>query len=307
MSLDNNAAFVQQQFSLAERWVLTLGGRVDSKQRYDTFFSPKASGGGFLLPFRAGVISSLKVSANIGRGIKSPTFGERFGGSFADPDPNLKVESARTADVGVEATFIDQRLRGSIVYFDNDYTDQIAYRPGVAGDGIPEYINIDGSDAHGWELEAALQRPFGGVTASATYALVDSQVVTNVSTSQQFQPGQPLLRRPKHSGTVRAAFAGGRFTVNASLRVVGRRHDNSFLSLRTMPNAERPTAITTDITVNPGYAVAGLGVDYRVQTALTVFLRGDNIGDKRYESALGYPGLPRAVVLGARLRIGVRP
>ncbi len=51
-----------------------------------------------------------------------------------------------------------------------------------------------------------MQKPVRGVTAAATYALVDTAVVTNQSTSQQFQPGQPLLRRPKHSGTVRATY-----------------------------------------------------------------------------------------------------
>ena len=102
-----------------------------------------------------------------------------------------------------------------------------------------------------------------GSRRSATYALVDTEVVTNQSTSQQFQPGQPLLRRPKHSGTIRAAYVYGRASVHFNLRLIGQRFDNSFLSLRTVPNVERPTAITTDITVNPGYAVMGLGADVR--------------------------------------------
>jgi outer membrane receptor protein involved in Fe transport len=131
---------------------------------------------------------------------------------------------------------------------------------------------------------------------------VDTRVVTNISTSQQFQPGQPLLRRPRHSGTVRATYTLGRANVFFNMRIVGDRHDNSFLSLRTVPNAERPAALTTDITVNPGYVVAGLGVDYRLHETLTVFLRGDNVGDTEYDSALGYPALPRAVVFGARVR-----
>ena len=135
-----------------------MGGRVDSKEQYDTFFSPKLSAGGFLVPYRRGALSSLKLFGNIGKGIKSPTFGERFGGSFADPSPDLKVEHARTGDVGVESTFANQRFLTRIVYFKNDYVDQIAFRSGVAGDGIPEYINIDGSKANGWELEWALQR-----------------------------------------------------------------------------------------------------------------------------------------------------
>ena len=154
------------------------------------------------------------------------------------------------------------------------------------------------------EFEVALQRPVAGLSAAATYALVDTSVVTNLSTSQQFQPGQPLLRRPKHSGTIRAAYVRGRATVDANVRLVGQRHDNSFLSLRTVSNAARPTAITTDITVNPGYAVAGLGIDVRAHRSVTLFLRGDNISDKTYDSALGYPGLPRAIVAGARFALG---
>lgn len=300
-SLDNNAFFVQQQLNANARWFVTVGGRVDSKESYDTFFSPKLSAGGFPIPVRPGGVSSLKVFGNLGKGIKSPTFSERFGGSFADPSPDLRVERARTADVGLEATFIDQRIRAMVAYFDNSYRDQVAFRFGTVGDGIPEFINIDGSKARGVELEAALQRPAAGFTAAATYTLVDTEVVTNLSTSQQFQPGQPLLRRPKHVGTVRAAYTVGRATVNLDARFVGQRHDNSFLSLRSVPNPSRPTAVTTDITVNPGYTLVGLGVDVRAHESLTIFVRGDNIGDTEYESALGFPGLPRAVVAGARV------
>ena len=193
-----------------------------------------------------------------------------------------------------------------MTYFDNDYEDQISFRSGVAGDGIPEYINIDGSEAHGWELEAALQRPLAGFSAAGNYSLVDTKVVTNQSTSQQFQPGQPLLRRPMHSGTLRVAYHVSRVTVDFDARWVGDRHDNSFLSLRTVPNAERPTAITTDITVNPGYSLLGLGIDVEAHRSLSLFLRVDNLGDTAWDSALGYPGLPRAAVVGARFNVRAR-
>jgi outer membrane receptor protein involved in Fe transport len=191
-----------------------------------------------------------------------------------------------------------------VVYFNNEYVDQIAVRSGEAGDGIPEFINIDGSKADGVELEWALQRAIGGVTASASYAYVDHRVVTNISTSQQFQPGQPLLRRPRRAGFVRASFARGRVAVNGDVRIVGDRHDNSFLSLRTVPNAAMPTAITTDITVNPGYTVFGAGADIRAHERLTAFVRVANAGDAEYESALGYPAMPRTLVAGARVRVG---
>jgi len=196
-------------------------------------------------------------------------------------------------------------LRSSLVYFDNNYKDQIAYRFGPVGDGIPEFINIDGSTPHGLEFELRLQKPVAGFLASGVYSLVDTEVVTNLSTSQQFLPGQPLLRRPKNSGTLRAAYVAGRATVNVDARFVGQRHDNSFLSLRSVPNPNKPDAVTTDITVNPGYAVVGFGVDVRVQAKATVFFRADNIGDTQWESALGYPGMPRAAYAGFRFDLGV--
>jgi vitamin B12 transporter len=303
-TLNNHAAFIQQHVSIGERVFVTAGARFDSKDTYDTFVSPKFSIGGFVVPFRRGRVSSVKVFGNIGRGIKSPTFSERLGSAFSDPNPSLAVERARTGDAGIEATFADQRFFARATYFDNDYIDQIAFRSGVAGDGIPEYINIDGSRANGWELEWALQRPIAGLSAAASYAHVDHRVVTNLSTSQQFQPGQPLLRRPRNAGSLRASFVRGPVTLNADARIVGDRHDHSFLSLRTVPNAQMPSAITTDITFNPGYTVFGGGVDVRAHDRVTLFLRCSNIGDAAYDSVLGYPGLPRAFVAGARVRFG---
>lgn len=304
---DNHGFFVQQQSTFHDRYFLTVGGRFDDKEAYSSYFSPKLSAGAFLVPYRAGALSSLKLFGNFGRGVKSPTFTERFGGgSFADPNPDLVVEQAKSGDVGLEATLADSRFRVTAAYFRNDFSDQISYRPGPVGDGTPEYINIDGSRAKGVEIEAGLLQPLGGFLAWATYSYVDSEVVTNQSTSQQFQPGQPLLRRPRNSGSVRAAYTLGRATLNANLRIIGDRFDSSFLSLRTIPNAARPTAITTDITVNPGYMVAGANFEFRFRDQLTAYIRVDNLGDTQYDSALGYPGLPRSVVAGARVRLGGR-
>jgi vitamin B12 transporter len=306
-ALDSNAVFIQQQSSFADRWFATAGVRIDSKESYDTFVSPKLSAGGFVVPLRGGRLSSLKVFGNVGKGVKSPLFSERFGSGFADPNPELRPERARTADLGVEATFASQRLRGAMTYFTNDYTDQIAFRFGAAGDGVPEFINIDLSEADGWEIEGALQRPVFGFTASGSYSNVDSRVVTNLSTSQQFLPGQPLLRRPRHSGFVRVSYTGGRARIHFDARMVGDRHDNSFLFMQTVPNAQYPNAFTADITVNPGYTVAGLGVDVRIDRDLSIYVRGNNIGDTKYDLALGYPGMPRTVMVGAQFNVRRRP
>jgi vitamin B12 transporter len=305
--VENHAYFVQQQFRAHDRWLATVGVRLDHNSRYGNNGSPRLSLGGFLLPYRQGPLSSVKVFSNIGRGIKNPTFGELYGSAFTDGNPGLSPERARTIDAGAEITFDSQRFLGRVTYFDNAFNDQVAFKstgPGL--DGKPDFINIDGSQANGWELEGVLQRPVAGFTASAGYALVDTRVVAFVSTSEQFQPGQPLLRRPKHSAVLRANYSRGRATVNVNLRYVGQRHDAAFLGLFAVVSPQFPTGRSVDITVNPGYTVSWLGGEVRVSRDVAAYLRIDNLTDAVYESVLGYPGMPRSVVAGLRFNVGMR-
>ncbi|MCU1382442.1 MAG: hypothetical protein JWL71_1139, partial [Acidobacteria bacterium] len=98
--VENHAYFVQQQFHARDRWLATVGVRLDHNSRYGDNASPKVSLGGFLLPYRKGAASSVKVFSNIGRGIKNPTFGELYGSAFSDGNPGLSPERARTIDAG---------------------------------------------------------------------------------------------------------------------------------------------------------------------------------------------------------------
>ena len=301
-AFSNNAYFVQQQFRAGERWFATLGGRIDANSEYGSSVSPRVSLGAFLVPLGSGAVSSVKVFSNAGRSIKNPQFSELFDTTFADGNPDLEPERARTVDVGLEATFAGQRFRGSVARFDNSYQDQVAFRStGFGRDGRPDFLNIAGSRANGWELEGVLQRPLRGLTAAATYTLVDSEVTATTSTGAAFQPGQPLLRRPKHSGSIRLGYASGRASVTLDARFVGQRHDSPFLGLTAVA-----TGRSADITVNPGYTVVGLGAAYQVREGLGVYAHVDNLADEAYEGALGYPGMPRSLVVGVRFGVGGR-
>ena len=159
-AVENHSWFVQQQFTIADVWFVTGGARVDDNAHYGTAVNPKLSTGGYPLPVRAGGLSSVKVSANIGRGIKNPTFSQLYGSQWVDGDLSLQPEQ------------------------------RVSHGRGV------------------------------------------------------------------------------------------------------------------DVTVNPGYTLLTLGGQVRVHDDLTLFLRIDNAADAAYDSALGYPGLPRAVVAGGRFSIG---
>ena len=299
--IEDHSYFAQQQFRFADQWFATAGFRIDDNTRFGTEASPKVSFGGYPLAINDGTVSSVKVFANVGKGIKNPAFSQLFGSGFVDGNPNLVPERATTIDVGAELTFDAQRWLGRVTWFDSDYEDQVAFQfsPGFGGDGIPDYLNIDGSQARGIELDGGLQRPIGGVTASVSYAYVDSEVVNNVNTSDQFRPGQPLIRRPKHSGFVQVNYTRGRASANLNVRFTGDRHDSAFFNLTRVSDG-----LSVPITFNPGYTLVGLGGQYRFSDELTIFLQADNLTDKVYDSALGYPGQPRAFVLGGRFNFG---
>ena len=199
--------------------------------------------------------------------------------------------------MGTELTFASQRARGSVTYFDNRFRDMVEFgATGFGEDGLPDFVNVAGATARGWELEGVLQRPLLGVIARGSYTFLDTEVTETTRTGAQFQPGQPLLRRPAHSGALRASYAVGRVTVHADAELRGESHDSSFLFLETVPGGE-----PADITVIPAYTVAGFTIDVRARDRLTVFLRGTNVANTSYETSLGFPGLPRSFMLGARL------
>ena len=299
--VENHSWFARQQLTVADAWFVTGGARVDDNAHYGATVNPRLSAGGYPLPFREGALSSVKVSANVGRGIKNPDFSQLYGSQWTDGDLSLRPERAVTVDAGAELTFDDQRWLARFTWFSNDYEDQIAWSPspGYGGDGVADYVNIDGSRADGVELEFAMQRPVGGLTASAAYTLLDTEVVANASTSEQFQPGQPLLRRPRHSANLRIGYTRGRGNLHAAVRTTGDRHDSAFIGLQRASDG-RPV----DITVNPGYTLVTVGGQFRVRPELTLFMSIDNLTDAAYDSALGYPGLPRAFVAGGRFAIG---
>ena len=139
-TVENHSYFLQQQFNVADAWFVTGGARVDDNSLYGTAVNPKLSAGGYPLPYRGGALSSVKVSANVGRGIKNPTFSQLYGSQWVDGDLSLLPEQAVTVDAGAELTFDDQRWLARFNWFSNDYEDQIAYSPslGFGGDGVAD-------------------------------------------------------------------------------------------------------------------------------------------------------------------------
>ncbi len=126
---------------------------------------------------------------------------------------------------------------------------------------------------------------------SGQYTFLDGEILESPS---DFDPvyaaGQPLLRRPRHQGSLAAQLSFPRWSAGVTLALVGERADSDFVGI--------------GLSTNPGYARLDARVRVLLVGPLEAYVVGDNLTGEQYQEALGYPALGRAVRGGLRLRLG---
>ena len=108
-------------------------------------------------------------------------------------------------------------------------------------------------------------------------------------------PGKPLLRRPKHSGSLLLTYLGSRWGANLGGSFVGRRTDSDFLGFKI---GGEP------ITHAAGYARVDLGGWYAINSRITAYANVENALNAHYNEVVGYPALTGNFRAGVRFRIG---
>ncbi|MDP9054491.1 MAG: TonB-dependent receptor, partial [Acidobacteriota bacterium] len=209
---DNEGIYLDNNFSWKGKYFLNAGLREEIYQMpalpadtvgYNnrpafaahtyTRLNPKVSGA-WLLSQKA------RLHASYGTGIRPP------GGSDLayTNNPALRPERTESYDAGVEQQYLSGRASLDATYFHNRYKDLIV---GLGGNlaVLSHYQtdNVANAMAKGVELSGRL-RPVTWILLSANYTWLESEVLSLNGGSglvqQYFYLGQPLLRRPKHSG-----------------------------------------------------------------------------------------------------------
>ena len=249
--------------------------------------------------FRGGEwFSGTRLRAGYGTGIKEPRFEESFGisGVFPPtiPNPNLRPEENRAVEAGVEQNFNNGRYGLSAVYFHNSFRDQVEFSSDPVT-FIGKYVNVNRSIAQGAEVEFD-GRPAKYIRFTTAYSYTSTRIdEAPLCTPAAFcdpllATGQPLLRRPKHAGSVLLSYISRRWGANLGGSFVGRRPDSDFLGL--------------GINHAAGYARVDLGGWYAITSRVTAYLNLANLLDKQYEEVVGYPAMGTTFRGGLRFRIG---
>lgn len=274
------APYAQAEVALGERLFLTGGARIDGNSEYGTVVSPVGSA---VLRISE---HALRLHASVGRGFKEPTFLETFGSSFVAGNPDLDPERSLSFEVGVDQTLWDGRIEWFATAFETRFEDLIAF---TGSFGTPDvgFENVQRARSRGVELGFRV-RVTRRLQAGLSYTHLRTKVVDGGGLdSSGFEPGEPLLRRPAHSGSFFVDFRSESLEARLSGTLVGSRIDRDF-GVFPEERVRNPGYVKLDLSASyPVYHHAGTGAELRLRGVV------ENLLDDDFEEAFGIrsPGI----------------
>jgi outer membrane cobalamin receptor len=290
----NQDAYAQQSITYGRLGVIA-GGRFVHDSAFGTTGVPRVA-----LTYQVlrgnEKFSGTRLRFSYSTGFKEPRLEETFNG-LPGPDPynipnsGLKPERVRAFEAGFQQDFLQRKFELTATYFNNLFRDQINYVVMNTPPNYPgEYVNVNQAFAQGAEtvLRARLS---SRLLLNSAYTYTSSQYLDNPAPYDPvYNPGQPLLRRPKHSATTMLSYSGTRWGANLGGSFVGPRADSDFDNF--------------GITHAAGYVRVDLGGWYAFNSRITTYVNVVNALDRRYNEVVGYPALPINFRAGLRFRIG---
>ena len=287
---DGQGIYAEARYVFGQRLFINVGGRQDIYQtplipgnpagfpprpdypaRTDTQLSPKLSAAYVLGP-------GTRLHASYGTGIRPP------GGSdlaFTN-NPALRPERVHGFDAGASHTFARGKASLDATFFRNRYEDLIVSLGGNLASLSQFYTdNLANATTHGIETSAGF-RPTRWLNVAGNYTWLETKVLSldgGIGLAQQYYTvGQPLPRRPKHSGGMVMTFRYRKLDANVTAGFRGR-------TLDVEPNYGASAGFFN----NAGYQNVGVNLNYRVLGNLTAYVNMHNVLNQRYEETFGYP------------------
>lgn len=285
----NHAVYGQQQLTLG-RLSVVAGARFVYNPSFGNKGVPRVAVGYQALKGGA-IFSGTRFRFSYATGIKESRFEEAFAsGPFIVPNPNLKAEENRAFEAGFQQGFLGGKFSLTGTYYNNLFRNQIDFAILDFTTFLGQYVNVNKSIAHGAEVELKGQLT-SRLSLDAGYNYASTQILDQPFAFDALHaPGSPLLRRPKHSGSLLFNYVGNRWGANLGGSFVGRRADSDFLIF--------------NIDHAAGYARVDLGGWYSFTSRVTAYVNLENALNHYYEEVVGYPALGANVRFGMRFRVG---
>jgi outer membrane cobalamin receptor len=287
---NNQAGYIEARYQFFQRLTFNAGARAEDNASFGTRVVPRV-GIAYLARQGKDFWGATRLRASFGEGVKEPDFFDSFSQDPCNPgNPSLAPERSKTFDAGVDQLLGSDRLHVSADYFHNDYYDIVSFASFPPTPACPfgtgDFFNTDKARAFGARgaFEAKIAR-WARITGNYTYD--DSRVLVSPNAfDPTLEPGNRLAKRPLHSATLIANAHFHRMNWNLAGYYVGRRTDSDFLGL--------------GITSDPSYVRWDLATSYAFTRRLSALAKVENLFDRRYQDAVGYPAL------GLNYRLGMK-
>ncbi len=249
-------------------------------------------------------IGATRLKASFGTGIKEPEMHEAFSpNTFFLGNPSLNPERALSFDAGAVQEFFNRRASIEATYFDNKFRDLIVFEfdpvtfgPIKLPDGrLTNFVNFDRASARGLELIGSA-RPLLHLRVAGSYTYLRSRLDRSLDPTNR-EVGLPLLRRPRHSGSLEISWTAQRYDLSLDGSFVGNRRDIDPVSGSRFDQAGRAI-------LNSGYAKLNLTGSYRVSSFARIFARVENLMNQDYQEVLGFPAYGLTFSAGLRVMLG---
>ncbi|MGQ4692005.1 TonB-dependent receptor domain-containing protein [Aeromonas veronii] len=252
---DNNGLYALAQFD-NQVWQAELSGRSDDNEQFGRH-NTWQTGAGWRF------VEDYRLSARYGTGFRAPTFNDLYYPSkFMPGNPNLKPEESKSGELMLDGQTagVEWRATG----YRNDLEQMIQWAPNSQGMWTPQ--NVSKARTEGIELEGEFDTGWLSHRVSVDYKDPKDKV-----TDKQLQ----LISRKGAKWVTQGQWQ----QVDGSLSWIyqGERYSNA--------------ANTAKL---GGYSVWDLAVGYKVTPALKVSGKINNLLDKEYQTAVGYPADERA-------------
>jgi outer membrane cobalamin receptor len=288
----NQAGYVEVHYQFKKRLTVIAGGRVDGNGFYGVRAVPRV-GAAYALRDGEGFWGATRLRASYGLGIKEP--------ELLPPDcsPQLNPERSRTVDAGFDQALASDRIHFSATAFFNRFQDIVSFANVTTNPNCPafggSFFNTDLARANG--INSTIEtKPLPWLNIVGNYTYDDSKVIKSPNaTDPALVPGNRLFKRPLHSGSLIANAHFRHANVNFGGYYVGRRADSDFDSV-IVGGVCTGYCITSD----PSYVRWDAATTVPVAAGLSATAQVQDLFDRKYQDAVGYP------VLGRNFRVGIK-
>jgi vitamin B12 transporter len=279
--VSSNAGFADAKLNLWDRVFGTAGIRQDEYNNFGSATTYRVTGG--YLHHETGT----KLRGSYGTGFRAPSVNQLFFPGFGNP--NLQPEKSQGLDAAVDQSLLNDQVVLSVGYFWTRYRNLILSAQDPVTCGIGPFganfcaVNIGSSKAQGVETSAKLKL----VRDRPWIKTLDLQFKYTYTSTTDLTHGQDtrLPKWPLHQwSTILSYQPIEALRANLEGRFVGQRYNN-----------------TGNVGSIGSFYVWNASATYEVNKSMQVYLRADNIFNRKYEEVLFFGTPVRSIFAGVRV------